>query len=149
MMPTIVPRPANVVYGLAALAILAAVILHAPWSGYTTSFMPDKVDTLTLLRECPDIARTSSLETTQAEVEKRFETNFACASKLAPVAVPIKITRWRSREPLVYEFGRLRNVAAGILLVAVGGFLFGKGLDWALADMGGSGNSRGARPARR
>ena len=132
-MPPVARRTGKVVYSVATAAIAIAVVLHAPWSGYTTQTMPEKVDTLTLLRECPRIGETSSPETTQAQLLGRFADNLACASRLKPVPLPINITRWRSNEPLAHSFSRLRNVAAGALLVMLAAFALTRALDWALA----------------
>ncbi|CAN5623219.1 hypothetical protein BH09PSE5_BH09PSE5_41030 [soil metagenome] len=110
---------------IAVALILTAVILHAPWTGYTTQTVPPQVDTMTLLSSCPDLGRAAGAEVDHAELLRRFDKNLACTTALKPKPVPIRITRWRSNSPLVESFGRLRNVTAGIVFVAVAAGLIG------------------------
>jgi hypothetical protein len=124
----------------AAAAVGLALVLHAPWSGYTTRIVPEAVDTLSLLAACPQIGHAAKGSATHQELLRQYEQNLACASATRPVPVPIRITRWRSKEPLLSAFGRLRNVAAGILLIVLA-------TAWAVRLERRQGNHSKTRPA--
>lgn len=104
-------------YGLLLAAFLALLALHRPWTGYTTHIVPENVDTLSLLERCPGIASPSRPETTHEELLAHFAENLDCARHLQPLPIPIKLSRWRSRAPVLHMFGRLRNVAAAAALL--------------------------------